>query len=94
MTDPDDSDTDDDTLTDGAEVNDHGTNPTNNDTDGDRLNDSYELHSDVNTNPKNSDTDNDGLSDGWELQYNGSYGVNPLIQANRTEIASDSDNDG
>ena len=40
---PNDADTDDDGLTDGAEVNTYGTEPANPDSDGDGLDDSWEL---------------------------------------------------
>jgi hypothetical protein len=90
-TDPADSDSDDDGILDGAEVN--GTNPTNPnvaDTDGDGLDDGQEDSNhdgawDVGeTNPNNADTDADGLSDGVEV--NGTNPTNPLD--------ADSDADG
>jgi hypothetical protein len=62
-TDPDDSDSDDDRLTDGFEVFESGTDPTNADTDGDGGNDGDEI--DAGTNPNtdaNSDDDGDGLT--------------------------------
>ncbi len=43
QTDPEDDDTDDDSLSDGAEVNDHGTNPNSADTDNDGIDDGEEL---------------------------------------------------
>ena len=62
------------------------------DEDMDGLNLSREGH--FMTNASDNDTDDDGLKDGWEGQYNGSSGVNPLIQANSTQLASDEDMDG
>ena len=65
-TDPLDSDTDDDGLSDGAEVNTHGTTPTILDTDEDGLSDGDEvnLHG---TDPNLVDTDEDGLTDFHEI---------------------------
>jgi len=89
--DPNLADSDNDSLTDGTEVN--GSNPTNpldSDTDDDGLTDGQE---DINANgaldagetdPNDVDSDDDGLSDGVEV--NGSNPTNPLD--------SDSDNDG
>ena len=68
------------------------TNPTLNDTDGDGLNDSYEVK--IETEPTEADTDGDGLSDKWEVTYNGTPGVNPLVAATESELASDTDDDG
>ena len=70
------------------------TNPSSNDTDGDGLNDSYELGLDMPTDPTLADTDGDGLGDKWELTHNGVPGVNPLVKANDTTLASDTDGDG
>ena len=69
------------------------TNPTLNDTDGDGLNDSYEVLT-LMTNATLADTDDDGLADKWEVTYNGTPGVNPLVAATESELASDTDNDG
>ena len=74
-------DTDGDGLSDGAEVNLHGTNPLLADADGDDLTDGEEItHS---SNPFVMDTDEDGLNDGMEVNQ---YGSNPIIV--------DTDNDG
>jgi hypothetical protein len=81
-TDPQDEDSDDDTLTDGVETNtgiyvsstDTGTNPLNPDTDGDGLADNVEDNSMVfvnadspGTNPNLADTDGDGFGDNVEI---------------------------
>ena len=59
-------DSDEDDLTDGAEIFLHRTNPNNPDSDGDDLPDGAEVNS-YGTNPNSSDTDGDGLPDAWEL---------------------------
>ena len=59
-------DSDEDDLTDGAEIFLHRTNPNNPDSDGDDLPDGAEVNS-YGTNPNNSDTDGDGLPDSWEV---------------------------
>jgi len=61
-TDPLDSDTDGDGLTDGQEVNTYFTDPLDSDSDGDELTDGQEVNT-YSTDPTNSDTDTDGLSD-------------------------------
>jgi hypothetical protein len=69
-TDPEDTDTDDDTLTDGEEVNTHGTNPKLADTDGDEIDDPEELVEGADTfvtDPLLADTDMDGFDDGEEV---------------------------
>ena len=81
-TNPQDEDSDDDTLTDGVETNtgiyvsstDTGTNPLNPDTDGDGLEDDVEDNSmafvnadSPGTNPNLADTDGDGYSDSVEI---------------------------
>jgi len=65
-TDPHDSDSDDDGLSDGIEVSTYGTHPLDFDTDGDGLGDGKEVNS-YRTDPKDSDTDNDGYGDGGDL---------------------------
>lgn len=65
-TNPADWDSDDDTLSDGAEINVHGTNPISADPDGDGLTDADELLV-YGTDPNNSDSDGDGFQDGWEV---------------------------
>ena len=71
-TDPEDADSDDDTLTDGAEVNLHTTNPRAADTDLDGLSDAAEINTHL-TNPKSSDSDTDGYNDAAEV----AQGTNP-----------------
>jgi hypothetical protein len=78
---PQNSDTDGDGLTDGEEVNRYDTNPLSQDTDGDQLSDAAELQ--ARTSPFRADTDGDGLSDGREVLELGS---NPLSR--------DTDGDG
>jgi|GEM_PF-3611063 len=67
-TDPHDSDSDDDGLSDGDEVLIHFSNPVIADTDGDGLDDGDEvnLHG---SSPILADSDDDGLPDPWEVQY-------------------------
>ena len=63
------------------------------DTDGDGIPDVLEqLQS--GTSVDKTDTDGDGLPDAWETKYNGSPGVNPLVNATEDELASDTDGDG
>ena len=81
-TDPLNSDTDNDGISDGDEINIYDTLPTQRDTDGDTLSDGDEIV--YGTNPNNQDTDNDGMNDDWEI----SKGLNPLFND------SDIDNDG
>lgn len=67
---PDDDDSDDDTLKDGAEVNEHLTNPLSDDTDGDTIKDGEELTEGEDTfitDPLLADTDQDGFNDGDEI---------------------------
>ncbi len=75
-----DADSDDDGLTDGAEVNEHDTNPLSPDTDNDELSDPQEIER--GTDPNNNDSDSDGILDGLEVQR----GTDPLNP--------DSDQDG
>ena len=81
-TSPTDSDTDDDGLTDGQEVNAYMTDPGNPDTDGDGLNDGAEVT--AGTNPLDPDSDDDGLNDYYELV------TLPCLDP----LDADSDNDG
>jgi len=83
-TDPTDADTDDDGLTDGNEVNVHGTQPANPDSDADGLLDGQELS--LGTLPLDPDSDGDRMKDGWE--YN--HGLNPLVN----DADQDPDDDG
>ena len=78
------------TLSEEAKAN---TDPTLEDTDDDGLNDSYEWWM-LMTDPTLEDTDGDNLDDKWELRYNDTSGVNPLVPATASELASDTDNDG
>lgn len=59
-------DTDRDSLSDGAEVNNYGTSPTSADTDDDNLSDATELSRLLD--PTDPDTDNDGIPDGVEVE--------------------------
>jgi len=61
-TDPNDNDSDDDTLLDGNEVNNLGTDPNAADTDGDTLSDDDEVNN-LGTDPKSLDSDGDGFRD-------------------------------
>jgi len=74
-TDPNDSDSDNDEMSDGWEVS-NGLNPlvdnSSDDADGDGLTDVQEYS--AGTDPKNSDTDSDGYSDGQEV----TAGTDPL----------------
>ncbi|MCB2204903.1 OmpA family protein [bacterium] len=81
-TDPNNPDTDEDGLKDGAEVHSHSTNPLLADTDGDGLKDGTEVL-DANSNPLLPDTDGDGLTDGAEVL---THKTNPT--------AADTDGDG
>ena len=65
-TDPTDTDTDGDSLTDGQEVNDLMSNPKLTDTDGDELTDGDEVNTHK-TSPILSDSDNDGFLDNQEI---------------------------
>jgi hypothetical protein len=67
-------DTDDDGLSDSAEIATHLTNPTLADTDADGLNDYAEIYT-HSTNPLLADTDTDGLNDGDEI----SCGTSPSV---------------
>lgn len=67
-----DTDTDEDGLSDGAEVREYGTDPLAVDTDADGIRDGVEVSSE--TDPLNADSDDDGLTDGKE----DAEGTNPL----------------
>jgi hypothetical protein len=74
-------DLDGDGLSDGAEVNVHGTDPLDPDTDDDGLSDGDEV--DVHgTDPLDVDTDGDGYSDGYEV----ATGTDPLDRNSRPVI--------
>lgn len=86
-------DTDNDTLSDGAEINTHGTNPLLADTDGEGLNDADEISGAGGfvTNPNLADTDGDGFNDALELSEgtdptNGSDFPNTLLPLRLNEI--------
>ena len=65
----------------------------NYDIDNDGLGDARELFV-LGTNPVLSDTDGDKLADKWEAMYDGASGVDAVVPANNTELASDTDDDG
>ena len=104
-TDPNNSDTDEDGLNDGIEVQQYKTIPNKADSDGDRLNDGDEVLK-YNSNPLKTDTDNDGLIDGDEVfKYRtdpaksdtDADGVNDgaeVAQYKTDPIKADTDNDG
>ena len=73
-TDPDDPDSDGDSINDGAEVNLYGTDPLDPDTDNDGLDDYVEVNV-LGTYPTDPDTDDDALTDGEEVNV---YGTDPL----------------
>jgi len=75
-----DTDTDNDGIPDGPEVNEYGTDPRSPDTDSDGLRDNVEINR--GTNPTLADTDGDGLDDGAEVEA----GSNPTVR--------DTDGDG
>jgi hypothetical protein len=68
------ADSDNDGLSDYAEVFTHGTSPTTFDTDGDGISD-YDEITIYGTSPVLKDTDGDGMRDGWEI----SHGFDPLV---------------
>ena len=72
-TNPTDTDTDADGLTDKEEISTYNTNPNNPDSDGDGLSDGEEVNT-YHTDPNNADTDDDGVSDGEEV----ANGTDPL----------------
>jgi hypothetical protein len=73
-------DSDGDGLTDGDEVNVHGTNPLNPDSDGDGLSDGQEVNTYF-TDPLNPDSDGDGLTDGDEVNTHGTDPLDPDTDA-------------
>jgi Thermolysin metallopeptidase, alpha-helical domain/Bacterial TSP3 repeat len=76
FTDPNNSDSDGDGLSDGDEVHIHHTEPHLADTDSDDLDDNIELNT-HGTDPSNPDTDGDALSDGAEINLYESDPLNP-----------------
>ena len=85
-TDPNNSDTDGDGLSDSYEVNTSFTSPVDADSDDDGLNDNDEINT-HSTDPLSADSDGDGMSDGWEVQA----GLNPL---DNNDALDDADADG
>ena len=79
------TDSDQDGLIDGNEVNIFGTRPDEADTDSDTLGDGLEVNT-LRTNPTSTDTENDGMPDGWEY----GFGLNLLVN----DAAEDGDGDG
>lgn len=92
-TDPSDTDSDDDGLTDGAELITHGTDPLSSDTDGDGLNDGDEVNT-YGTGPNDMDSDDDGLWDGEESTYWGANWNNNYDGDGITNNLLDPDSDG
>ncbi len=88
LTDPNDSDSDDDDLSDGEELLTYGTNPNNPDMDGDGLSDYDEVVT-YGSDPNNPDTDGDGHPDPVEV----SFGTDPA-DATSSPATVDSDSDG
>ena len=94
-TDPNNPDTDGDTISDGDEVNVHNTNPLSRDTDGDLLDDALEIRGQrlglgldpLVPNNINNDSDGDGLSDIEELQH----GSDPLTPDTDGDGVNDGD---
>jgi uncharacterized protein (TIGR03382 family) len=72
-TDPNNTDSDSDELSDYDEVNTYSTNPNNTDSDGDGLSDGDEVNT-HNTDPNNTDSDGDELSDEEEIN---THNTNP-----------------
>ena len=74
---PNDPDTDEDGLKDGAEVNEHKTDPKNGDTDNDGIADGDEISGENGfvTLANNADSDGDGLNDGDEVK---NHSTDPL----------------
>ena len=66
-TDPTDSDSDDDGVSDGDEVNVHMTDPREADSDGDGRTDGEEVNGNPTSDPADPDTDDDGFKDGAEV---------------------------
>lgn len=90
-TDPNDPDSDNDTLLDGDEVE-RGTDPLHPDTDGDEVPDGDEVER--GTDPLNPDTDGDGLEDGVEIRI-GTDPLNPDTDGDGlNDGAEDRDGDG
>ncbi len=86
VTDPCSADTDGDTLSDGDEVNTHGTDPRRLDTDGDGLADGDEL-STHGTLPTEADSEGDGIWDGYEVEHT-------CLDPHANDAVGDPDTDG
>ena len=79
------ADSDEDGLTDGAEIFLHRTDPALADTDGDGMDDAEEIQV-YGTAPTRADTDQDGMTDGWEIEN----GFDPFVDDGN----QDADDDG
>jgi hypothetical protein len=88
LSNPNDPDTDDDGLSDGAEVNTHSTDPNDADSDNDGLDDGPEVNT-HNTNPNDADSDDDGSrgprSRTASTRSGGEENSTPTLTASRTE---------
>ena len=84
-TDPANSDTDYDGLTDYEELKTYHLDPSDGDCDDDNLKDGEEVNT-WGTNPANPDSDDDRIPDGWEAEY----GLDPL----KPDATNDPDGDG
>ena len=80
-------DSDQDGLSDGDEVNLHGTQPLVGDTDNDGISDGDEINGDMPSNPTLRDSDGDGIDDSTELEY----GLDP---SSADDASLDNDEDG
>lgn len=94
-TDPNNADTDGDTLSDGVEVFNVHTDPLQTDTDGDGLTDGVETHSHTrlmegDTNPLDPDSDHDGLCDGL-CKVNGNMEYCTTLNADELKCANAED---
>lgn len=89
VTDPNDTDTDDDGLIDSSELQVQGTDPNSADTDSDGLIDGEELTQ--STDPLDADSDNDGLLDGQEVHgFQASDGNTYVTDPNDADTDDDS----
>jgi hypothetical protein len=85
--DPHNTDTDNDTMSDGWEVE-NGLDPINDDRNLDHDNDGLSNleEYDLKTEPTDADTDGDGMPDGWEVKYD--------LDPHKRDAGKDADNDG
>ena len=81
-----DSDSDNDGLSDGDEANIHSTDPLDSDSDNDGISDGEEVNV-LQSNPLSTDSDNDGLPDGYEFNFG-------LDLNDATDRDGDADSDG